>query len=78
MKPVIYTNARFYDVYLDEHPADVTWWIMSPFIEPRGSPNWTIWQYLPGHRRGVEGRVDRNAFNGDLADLQALTERHSG
>jgi lysozyme len=75
MRPVIYTNAHFYDRYLDERQWDVTWWIQSPVLEPWGSPEWTFWQHFPGNRAGVSGRVDRNAFNGDEADLHGLTDQ---
>jgi lysozyme len=78
MRPVVYTNADFYDGYLDERPPDVTWWIMSPVWEPWASPDWTFWQYFPGHREGVDGRVDRNVFRGDENELRALTDRLSG
>ena len=75
MRPVVYTNPEFFNAYLDEQPPDVTWWIMSPVIEPWGSPEWTFWQSIPGFREGVEGRVDRNVFRGDLSELVALTGR---
>ena len=75
MKPVIYTNAHFYQEYLAEDPPDVTWWIQTPVIEPWGSPEWTIWQHTPWPRDGVTGDVDRNVFRGDEADLVALTKR---
>jgi len=75
MRPVLYTNADYYDEYLDDSPPDVTWWVMSPLLEPWGAPEWTFWQYLPERKAGVDGSVDRNAFSGDEADLRALTER---
>jgi len=77
MRPVIYTNAEFYDAYLVEQPPDVTWWIMSPVWEPWGAPEWTFWQYFPGDRAGVDGRVDRNVFRGTEEELRALTDRQS-
>ena len=77
MRPVIYTNARFYNRYLDQSLLDVSWWIMSPVWGPWGSPEWTFWQYFPGRRDGVDGRVDRNVFRGDEAELRALTNRLS-
>jgi lysozyme len=77
MQPLIYTNAEFYDAYLAEQPPDVTWWIMSPVWEPWGSPEWTFWQYFPGDRAGVDGRVDRNVFRGTEDELRALTVRQS-
>jgi len=78
MRPVVYTNTDFYSFYLDEDPPDVIWWMMSPVWQPWGSPEWTFWQYFPGDRAGVEGRVDRNVFRGDLDELRFLTARASG
>jgi len=78
MQPVVYTNAHFYDQYLDEQPLDVTWWMMSAVWEPWGSPEWTFWQYFPGDRDGVEGRVDRNVFRWQEDGLRSLTDRQSG
>lgn len=75
MRPVVYTNAHFYGDYLEQGTFDVTWWIMSPVLEPWGPPDWSLWQYFPGHRDGVDGRVDRNVFRGNLDDLRALTNR---
>lgn len=77
MRPVVYTNAVFYNAYLAEVPPDVTWWIASPVRPPWGAPRWSIWQYFPGHRPGVDGRVDRNVFRGSIEDLRALTARPS-
>jgi len=76
MRPVIYTNYPFYDAYLAQDPPEVTWWIRSIAWQPRDSLDWTFWQYFPGRRDGVDGRVDRNAFDGDLPALRALTERN--
>ena len=73
--PVVYTNGTFYDHYLADDPPDVIWWIMSPIVEPLGEPQWTFWQHFPGPRDGVEGRIDRNAFKGDINALEELTER---
>ena len=76
MKPVVYTNADFYSTYLEEQPPDVTWWVMSPVWQPWGSPEWAFWQYFPGYRAGVDGRVDRNVFRGTEDELRALTRRY--
>jgi len=65
MRPVVYTNADFYAEYLVDRPPDVTWWIMSPVWQPWGSPEWTFWQYFPGYRAGVSGRIDRMCFVGN-------------
>jgi len=73
--PVIYTNADFYDHYLDESPPDAVWWIQSAFWEPWGAPEWTFWQSWPGRRAGINGAVDRNVYRGTVTELQALTHR---
>ena len=70
--PVAYVTPRFYDAYLAGDPPSVTWWARSPFWEPWGSPRWTFWQYWPGRRAGVDGDVDRNVFDGNLAELIEL------
>lgn len=75
MQPVIYTNAHFYSQYLDKQPPEATWWMVSPVLEPWGSPDWTFWQYTPGPMDGVTGDVDRNVFDGNWTDLTALTIR---
>ena len=71
--PVIYTNAHFYDHYLDESPPTAVWWIRSPFWEPSGDPDWTFWQSWHGRRAGVDGDIDRNVYRGTLDDLASLT-----
>lgn len=78
IQPVIYTNAHFYNTYLNDAPPEVIWWMQSPILEPWGSPDWTFWQYNPGRKDGVAGDVDRNVFDGTLADLGVLTERETG
>lgn len=77
MRPVIYTNYEFYNAYLAQDPPDVTWWMRSIAWQPRDLPEWTFWQYFPGRRDGVDGRVDRNAFDGDPAALVRLAERNN-
>lgn len=72
VRPVIYTNADFYDTYLAADPPDVTWWMLSPVAPPWGSPEWTFWQYLPGQKPGVEGAVDRDVFHGTPEQLRSL------
>ncbi len=72
-RPVAYVTPRFYEAYLAEDPPDVVWWARSPVVEPWGSPRWTFWQYWPGRRAGVDGSVDRNVFDGNLAELIELT-----
>lgn len=70
---VAYVPIDFYDAYLAADPPDMVWWVRSLGWEPLGEPQWTFWQYFIGEKDGVAGRVDRNAFAGDLDDLRALT-----
>jgi lysozyme len=51
---------------------------------PAGWPTWTLWQYTDGaygpqpYEVAGVGRCDRDMFNGDEAQLQALWGAHSG
>lgn len=74
-RPVAYVTPDFYDRYLAARPPDVHWWVRSPILQPHGAPAWTFWQYFPGVRRGVDGHVDRNVFNGTLDELTAMVVR---
>ncbi len=69
-RPLIYTTREFHDAYL----RDVTgerFWIRSLGVRPRFRENdWVIWQHHnKARRRGAQGLVDLNAFNGDEAAL---------
>lgn len=45
----------------------------SPQIPPNTWDKWTLWQYTDsGSVPGVNGKVDRSYFNGELEDLQTL------
>jgi len=70
VRPIIYTTREFHDAYL----RDVTgerFWIRSLGVPPRfRERDWIIWQHHNrGHKRGVSGPIDLNAFRGDLATL---------
>jgi len=70
VRPIIYTTREFHDAYL----RDVTgerFWIRSLGVPPRfRERDWIIWQHHNrGHKRGVNGPIDLNAFRGDLAAL---------
>lgn len=73
VRPIIYTTREFHDAYL----RDVTgerFWIRSLGVPPRfRDRDWIIWQHHNrGHKRGVSGPIDLNAFRGDLAALVRL------
>lgn len=70
VRPIIYTTREFHDAYL----SDVTgerFWIRSLGVPPRfRERDWIIWQHHNrGHKRGVSGPIDLNAFRGDAAAL---------
>jgi len=76
VKPIIYTNFKFYNAYIignfDQYPI----WIANyTYREPTldFGDSWTFWQYgNRGRIKGIEGDVDFNVFNGSLLDLDNL------
>ena len=63
---MIYTNAEFYDRYLQGRVEDRHYWIVGLVLRPGfREAGWTVWQYHH-HARwpGIEGPVDLNVFNG--------------
>ncbi len=76
IKPVIYTNLKFYYHHLAGHFDDYPFWIARYGTnEPSVSSAATIafWQYGDrGRVAGVEGHVDLNVFLGDEHDFSRL------
>ena len=72
-RPIIYTTRDFHDAHLRALSGE-RFWIRSIAMPPRFRENdWIIWQHHNrGHRRGVSGPVDLNAFRGDAAALAAF------
>lgn len=73
VRPIIYTTREFHDAHLVELRGE-RFWIRSIGRPPAFRENdWVIWQHHNrGHRRGVSGPVDLNAFRGDAAALAAF------
>ena len=77
IKPIIYSNVKFYNRHLAGKFSDYPLWIAryndrSPTLAC-GS-NWHFWQY--GNRgllEGVDGYVDFNVFSGDWEDLNRIS-----
>jgi len=72
-RPLIYTTREFHDAHL----RDVTgerFWIRSISVRPRFREHeWVVWQHHNrGHKNGVSGPIDLNAFRGDAAALAAF------
>lgn len=80
MRPVLYTNVKFYNKHLagqfDEYPT----WIAryndeAPQLASRNT--WQFWQYgSRGRLDGIQGDVDFNVFDGTPKDLERLC--HTG
>jgi lysozyme len=74
-KPIIYTNADFYENYLAGAFDDYPLWVAHYLVEdkPRIARNWLMWQHNEkGHVNGIDAFVDFNVFNGDSADFKNL------
>lgn len=76
IKPIIYTNLRFYNRYLAGHFENYPIWIARYNTrEPRLAcgRDWQFWQYgNRGQIKGVSGYVDFNVFNGSFKELDLL------
>ena len=70
VRPIIYTTREFHDAHLSDITGE-RFWIRSIGVPPRfRERDWIIWQHHNrGHKRGVSGPIDLNAFRGDLAAL---------
>lgn len=78
VRPIIYTNADFYETYLAGRFDDYPLWVAHYFAQdkPRISRNWTFWQHSEsGHVNGIKPMVDFNVYNGDSAAFRKLLVR---
>lgn len=73
VRPILYTTREFHDAHLRELTGE-RFWIRSIAQRPQFRSNdWVIWQHHNrGHKDGVTGPVDLNAFRGDQAALAAF------
>lgn len=78
VRPIIYTTREFHDAHLAALEGE-RFWIRSLGVAPRfRERDWVIWQHHNrGHRRGVSGPIDLNAFRGDAAALAAFASSSS-
>lgn len=75
VKPIIYTNARFYNQYLHPRFADYPLWVAHYKEKNRPAVNreWLFWQHSEtGRVNGINHHVDFNVFNGDSSAFRAL------
>lgn len=78
IKPIIYTNLKFYNRYLAGHFDNYPVWIAryNEKREPRLAcgRDWDFWQYgNTGRIPGIKGNVDFNVFNGTMLDLEEMS-----
>jgi len=76
IKPILYTNLKFYNKYLAGQFDDYPVWI-ARYNDREPSlacgRDWQFWQYgNRGRIAGIEGDVDFNVFNGSLEELESL------
>ncbi len=78
IRPIVYTNQKFYNRYLAGHLPEYPIWIARytdwHLPELADGHLWHFWQYgCQGRLPGIEGDVDLNVFNGSIESLHAMT-----
>ena len=82
LKPIVYTNMKFYNEYLAGNFDDYYLWIAryNSTLPPRlsGGKQWDFWQYgNRGKLDGINHDVDFNVFRGGLLELEIMTEKET-
>lgn len=78
VKPIIYTNADFYETWLAGRFDDYPLWVAHYLVQdkPRIGRDWHFWQHSEkGRVNGIKPFVDFNVFNGDSTDFRQLLIR---
>ncbi len=76
VRPILYTNLKFYNKYLAGHFDEYPIWIAryntrEPILAC--GREWQFWQYgNRGRIEGIEGFVDFNVFHGTYEELESL------
>ena len=75
VRPILYSSERFYTDFLKDDFPEYTFWIANyNFFVENLKPDWKFWQFTEkGTGSGISGFVDINFFNGNEADLNAMT-----
>lgn len=78
IRPIIYTNLKYYYRYLAGHFDDYPMWIAryENSNQPKLSAGktWDFWQYgNRGQLKGINGDVDFNVFKGNIFELDEMT-----
>lgn len=76
IKPIIYTNQKFFNHHLAGHFYGYPIWIAryNNWLKPclRNDHEWAFWQYGDrGSLQGISGNVDFNVFRGSFEELEA-------
>jgi len=74
VKPIIYSGESFYTDFLKQEFEGYTLWIANySFFEDKIRDEWLFWQFTDkGAVNGIDGNVDVNIYNGNLAALNQL------
>ena len=75
VKPIIYTNLKFYNTYLGDEFNEYPLWIAHYYQKerPRVNREWLFWQHSDiGRVNGIKTIVDFNVFRGDSAALMKM------
>ncbi|ANH84049.1 glycoside hydrolase [Niabella ginsenosidivorans] len=75
VKPILYTNADFYEKNLGRNFDGYPLWVAHYYEKrkPRVKRSWLIWQHNDaGHVNGINAYVDFNVFNGDTAAFRSM------
>jgi lysozyme len=71
-QPIIYTDPKFHHEVLEGEFTNYLFWLRSVAAEPHDvyrDRHWAFWQFTTtGKVPGVDGKVDRNSFNGTRDD----------
>ncbi|HFA50577.1 MAG TPA: glycoside hydrolase family 25 protein [Bacteroidetes bacterium] len=78
VRPIIYSNQKFFNQYLAEHINGYPLWVAryTSWRKPRlrNGEDWQFWQYgNRGKLEGIKGLVDFNVFRGSKEDMEAYT-----
>jgi lysozyme len=75
VKPIIYTNAHFYNTWLATDFSEFPLWVAHYQQEkaPMVTRDWQFWQHNEGGRvNGINSYVDFNVFSGTESEFQEL------
>lgn len=78
-RPIIYTDPKFHRDVLVGAFTDYQFWLRSTAAKPEAKyrgRDWSFWQFTTtGRVPGVTGAVDRNIYNGTMANWKRAVKR---